>query len=61
MTSAVTIGILLGCVAGTMMAQAPLAPLPDFSKAAPVRSIIKPYQWRPIQGPDSSPIAGMPL
>ncbi len=57
----VATGILLGCATGALMAQAPLPPLPDFTRPAPVRSIVKPYVWRPIQGPDLTNSADAPL
>jgi outer membrane protein TolC len=46
------LGIL--CAACALQAQPSGAPLPDFSRPAPVASILKPYLWHPIQGPDFS-------
>ena len=58
-----TTGLLLGilCGAGALEAQPSDAPLPDFSRPAPVVSIFKPYMWHPIQGPDFTNSKNVPL
>lgn len=55
--------LLLGgwCGADALWAQPSAAPLPDYSRPAPVASIFKPYLWRPIQGPDLTNGRDVPL
>jgi len=40
------------CGAYALQAQPSNDELPDYTQAAPIRSIFQPYRWRPIQGPD---------
>jgi len=48
MTRSLLLGVLCGACA--LQAQLPAPPPPDFSRAAPLASIFKPYLWRPIEG-----------
>lgn len=49
-----TSGLLCGalCGASALFAQAPAAPAMDYSRPPSIKTIIKPYQWHPISGPD---------
>ena len=54
-------GLLIGALCGICALPAQSADMPDFTKGASVRSIFKPYLWRPIQGPDLSNGQDAPL
>ena len=53
-----TTGLLCGFVCG---AQEPGPPATDYSRPASIRSIFKPYRWKPIAGPDLSNAKDVPL
>jgi outer membrane protein TolC len=49
------------CGALALEAQPSDAAVPDYSQPAPIRSVLKPYRWRPIQGPDLTNGKDLPL
>jgi len=58
-TAGLLSAVFCGCCA--LRAQAPTAALPDFTQAPSIKTIFKPYRWRPLSGPDLTNSGDVPL